>query len=47
MEDLFILAIALHEGVQMGDMPPLSTYCNYGYEKENQQSNDSVLELAT
>ena len=47
MEDLFILAIAPHKGVQMDDLPPLSTYYNYAYEKEKQQSNDSVLELGT
>ena len=34
-DDLFISAIAPHEGVQVDDLPPHSTYCNYAYEQEN------------
>ena len=28
----------------MDDLPPHSTYYNYAYEQENQQTNDNVLE---
>ena len=29
----------------MDDLPPHSTYYNYAYEQENQQTIDNVLEL--
>ena len=31
--------------MQVGDLPPNSTYDNYTYEQENQQTNDDVLDL--
>ena len=43
-DDLFIQAIAPHEGVQVDDLPPHSTYYNYTYEQENHQTNDGVLD---
>ena len=46
----FYLSLSLslsHEGVPVDDLPPHSTYHNYAYEQENQQTNDSVLELGT
>ena len=46
-EDWFILAIAPHEGVQVDDLPPHSTYYNYAYEQDNQRASDNVLELGT
>ena len=43
-DGLFIQAIAPHEVVQVDDLPPHSTYYNYAYEQENQQTNDNVLD---
>ena len=47
-DDLFIYAIAPHEGVQVDDVPPHSTCYNYAYnyayEKENQQTNDDAVD---
>ena len=43
-DGLLIQAIAPHEVVQVNDLPPHSTYYNYAYEQENQQTNDSVLD---
>ena len=46
-EDWFILAIAPHEGGQVDDLPPYSTYYNYASEQENQRASNNVLELGT
>ena len=43
-DDLFISAIVPHEGVQVDDLPPHSTYCNYACEQENQRTNYEVLD---
>ena len=43
-DDLFIQAIAPHEGVQVDDLLPHSTYYNYTCEYENHQTNDDVLD---
>ena len=40
----FTQVIAPHEEVQVDDLPPHSTYYNYTYEQENQQTNDDVLD---
>ena len=44
-DDLFIQAIAPHEGVRVDDLPPHSTYYNCVYEQENQQTNDNALDF--
>ena len=46
-EDLFLWDIAAHKGVQVDDLSPHGTYYNYAYEQENQENNDSVLEIGT
>ena len=33
--------------MQVDDLLPHSTYCNYAYEKENHETNDNELELGT
>ena len=43
-DDLFIKAIAPHEGVRVDDLPPHSAYSNCAYERENKQTNDDVLD---
>ena len=41
---LFIYAIAPHEGVQVDDLPPHSTYYNYTYEQECMSHDETETE---
>ena len=42
-DDLFIVAIAPHEGVQVDDLPPHSTYYNYTCEQQTNKLTTMYL----